>query len=136
RYVASADEFGCTVMSAPPRPPKKKPDDPSWGAVISHALRNPPLADALGLRYEFELPIAKPADFVEGGWLFVTLDPADGGTGYAGAWAASPDAVKCYAARLPALAAKRQIFSAVLFPVANPAATPVTPDESALDQAI
>jgi hypothetical protein len=136
RFVASADAFGCTVAAEKPTPLPARPPDPSWGAVISHALRNPSLADALGLRYRFKLDIADATPFAGGGWLFVTLDPADGGTGYAAAWAATPDALKCYAARLPALAAKRQIFSAVLFPVTNPAAAPPTPDESVLDQAI
>jgi hypothetical protein len=135
-YVASADEYGCTINARDPRPLPKHRPDPSWGAVISHALRNPPLADALGLRYEFSVAIANPADYDEGGWLFVTLDPSDGGTGYAAGWTATPDAVKCYAARLPPLTAKRQLFSAVLFPASNPAAPPVIPDEAVLDQAI
>ncbi len=134
-FVATADEFGCTVSAQNPTPLPAKQPDPSWGAVISHALRSPPLADALGLRYRFHVDIADPTPFAGGGWLFVTLDPADGGTGYTAAWSATPDAVKCYATRLPALAAKRQLFTAVLFPVTNPAA-PSTPDEAVLDQAI
>ena len=44
--------------------------------------------------YTFSLPIADPAPFADGGWLFVTLDPADGGTGYGAAWSAAPDTVQ------------------------------------------
>jgi hypothetical protein len=137
RYVGSADEFGCTMRGQVPQPPVTTRPDPSWGEVLSHALRNPALADALGLRYTFTVPIADPTPYADGGWLYVTLDPADAGTGYAAAWALTADAVKVYASRLPALAAtQRAIFTAVLFPVANPAAPPTTPDEAALDEAI
>lgn len=136
-YVGSTDEFGCTVRGQDPQPLPATRPDPSWGQVISYALRNPALADALGLRYTFSVPIADPSPYATGGWLFVTLDQGDGGTGYGAAWAASPDAVKVFAARIPQLAADpRPVFAAVLFPVGNPAAPPVTPDESAIDEAI
>jgi hypothetical protein len=135
--VATADEFGCAVRGQQPTPLPARQPDPSWGEVISHALRNPALATALGLRYAFTVDITDPAGFADGGWLFVTLDANDGGTGFAAAWAATPDAVKTYAARLPALAgSRRAVFTAVLFPVANPAAPPQPPDQSLLDTAI
>jgi len=137
-YVASADEFGCTMRTQKPSPLPPQQPDPTWGAVISHALRNPALADALGLRYTISVPLGDVDSFANGGWLFVTLDSADGGTGYASAWNANPDAIKIYAARLPALnaPAKRAIFTAVLFPVANPNAPAATPDQALLDTAI
>jgi hypothetical protein len=136
-FVATADEFGCAVRGQQPSPLPAQQPDPTWGAVISHALRNPALATALGLRYAFTVDITDPAGFAGGGWLFVTLDTNDGGTGFAAAWAAAPDAVKTYAARLPALASsQRTVFTAVLFPVTNPAASPQQPDESLLDTAI
>ena len=40
-------------MRAPSPGAAAPPRSTSWGEVISHALRNPYLADALGLRYEF-----------------------------------------------------------------------------------
>ena len=86
--VASADDFGCTLRSQQPAPPSTDPRVTSWGQVISHALRNPFLADALGLRYAFTIGANAAAAFAEGGWLYVTLDDADGGTNYASAWAA------------------------------------------------
>ena len=93
-FVATADEFGCAVLGQQPTPPWAQQPDPIWGAVISHALRNPVLATALGLRHAVTVPVPDAAYFSAGGWLFVTLDPDDGGTGYAAAWAATPDAVK------------------------------------------
>ncbi|MBV9439186.1 MAG: hypothetical protein JOZ24_04255 [Candidatus Eremiobacteraeota bacterium] len=137
--VASNDEFGCIMRGQHPAPIATRPRPTSWGEVISHALRNPVLATALGLRYAFSLREAAAASLAaSGGWFYVMLDPADGGTHYAAAWNATPDAVKCYAARIPALdgAKPRPVFTAVLFPVANPAAAPVTPDEAEIDAAI
>jgi hypothetical protein len=136
-FAGSLDEFGCTMRAQEPQKPPPTRPDPAWGEVISHALRNPSLADALGLRYTFSVPIADPTPFADGGWLFVTLDPADGGTGYGAAWTATPDAVRVFAARLPALTANsRAVFAAVLFPVTNSAAVPPTPDQGAIDEAI
>jgi len=136
-FAGSIDEFGCTMRAQQPRPLPPTRPDPSWGEIISHALRNPVLADALGLRYTFSVPIPDPAQFADGGWLFVTLDAADGGTGYGAAWTATPDAVRVFAARLPALTATpRAVFAAVLFPVINPAGVPPTPDQGAIDEAI
>lgn len=134
--VASLDDFGCTLNGQRPSKIPPGPRSTSWGEVISHALRNPYLADALGLRYEFTLGGDDARSFADGGWLYVTLDPADG---YFNLWDVSlHDAVKCYAARIPPLplARPRQLFTAVLFPVANPKGTPATPNEGEIDQAI
>ncbi len=134
--IASLDDFGCTLRGQTPAGIDPGPRTTSWGELISYALRNPYLATALGLRYEFAIDAQKAAGLADGGWLYVTLDPADP---YSGPWnGALPDAVKCYAARIPALkpGAARQVFTPVLFPVANPRGTPVTPDEAEIDQAI
>jgi hypothetical protein len=141
--VSTADAFGCTVRNGDVAPINPKRPDPNWGQVMSYALRNKLLADALGLRYTIVIPHHDASAFVgNGGWLFVAPDANDGGTGYAAAWAADGDLIKCYAARIPALTAgvKRRVFSAVLFAVHNPG--PVTnpstgaPDERAIDTAI
>ena len=135
--VASTEDFGCTLRGQRPPGIDPGPRTTTWGEVISHALRNPFLADALGLRYEFTLQGADAQAFAAGGWLYVTLDPADP---YFAPWDTTlHDAVKSYAARIPALTVatpSRQLFCAVLFPVANPKAAPVTPDESEIDAAI
>ncbi len=138
-YAATPEDFRCALrdrqptLPLPPPPPRTV----SWGQVISYALRNPALARALGLIWDFIVPAeALPAGGLpDGGWLFVSPQAADGGTGLTAAWQATPDAVKCYASYIPPLAAARPLFSAVLFPVANPAAPPVTPDQGALDRA-
>jgi hypothetical protein len=141
--VSTADAFGCTVRGGDIAPINPGRPDPNWGQVLSYALRNRLLADALGLRYTFDVPADVAAAFGDaGGWLFVAPDTNDGGTGYAAAWAVNADLIKCYAARIPALAAgtARRVFSAVLFPVHNDGPVPHpstgTPDEGAVDAAI
>jgi hypothetical protein len=135
--VGSLDDFGCTLRGQKPAPLKTTPRSTSWGEVISHALRNPYLADALGLRYEFTLGGDDAKTLAtNGGWLFAALDPSDA---YFSVWDASlHDAVKAYATRIPPLAAgsPRQVFTAVLFPVANPKGTQPQANEAEFDQAI
>jgi hypothetical protein len=108
------NEFGCALRDAPvgtledPKPPATV----TWGAVLSFALRQPLLARALGLLHEVTIPVAPSTLLNAGGWLFIELDPA-------GSIAlTNPDAVRRYAARMPALAATpRPLFAAVLLPV-------------------
>ena len=138
-FAATPDDFRCALRDRQPALPLPPPParTVSWGQVISYALRNPALARALGLIWDFKVPAeAMPAGGLpDGGWLFVGPLAADGGSGLTAAWLATPDAVKCYASFIPPLTAARPLFSAVLFPVANPNAPPVTPDQGALDLA-
>jgi hypothetical protein len=111
--AATTDEFGCAIRSEVPEqvtgPPPKVI---KWGALLSYALRQPTLATRLGLRYELSIPIADPAMYKDGGWLFLELAKGD-------AWAAAaqPGEIRLYASRIPALDDSRQVFAAVLFPV-------------------
>jgi hypothetical protein len=81
----------------------------SWGRIIAYALRQPALAEALGL--VGQVTVTRDADFfVAGGWLFIDLHAiSDVGAGQAAH----------YAARVPPLigGASRALFAAVLFPV-------------------
>jgi hypothetical protein len=106
-------EFGCALRDTPvgkrddPPPPKNV----TWGAVLSFALRQPKLARALGLLHDITIPVVPSALLNAGGWLFIELDPA-------GPIVPAPDAVRRYAARMPALATTpRHLFAAVLLPV-------------------
>jgi hypothetical protein len=114
-FAVTDDSYECALNCAtePPPPGAPRPvNDWTWGRVIALALRQPRLAQRLGLLYE--LTVAPPsADFYQdGGWLFVTIAP---GSAYA-ALAGTP-AVQTYAARLPALATPRPLFGRVLFPI-------------------
>ncbi len=134
--AATPEAFACALRGRqpnfPPDPPPTRPT--AWGEVLSHALRNPALARALGLIRDFQINIDPAAFAGSGGWLYVTPGSADDGTGLQVAWTANPDVVRCYAALIPPLDAPRSLFSALLFPVSNPK-SPITPDQEQLDRA-
>lgn len=115
RYMRERDDYECALHEAATN--QQAEENPvvlstslTWGRVIAHALRQPVLAEALGLMGQAS--VAPPAGFFEhGGWLFVDLhDTSDG--------AATVGLVARYAARIPPLTGTpRAIFAAVLFPV-------------------
>jgi len=113
------DSYRCALTDS--RPPAKKPihstNEVSWGKVIALALRQPLLAEQLGLIYTADV-ILPSADFLaSGGWVYVDLDPS---SDFAGNVLANPTLLQRYGARLPALAAtSRSIFAAVQFPVSS-----------------
>ena len=118
-FTVTDDSYFCTMRSGTGKPPYKKiKPDPvpkfPWGKVIAIAMRQPILAEALGLIRPMD--IAVPAHFFdEGGWIYVTLAPASDAFGLT----TITDGLKIYATRLPALPAPRPLFTPVLFPVAS-----------------
>jgi hypothetical protein len=121
-YTRTDDSYACAhtqVGTARPLPDRAAPIP--WGRVIAIALRQPLLAEALGLIRP--LTVAVPAGALDhGGWLHVTLDPS----GDAGLLGIS-GALAVFATRIAPLPAPRALFSPVLFPV--PASTTVSYDE-------
>jgi len=109
------NEFGCAIreviggLENDPKPPNEM----TWGKLIAFALRQPLLARALGFIYDFTPTLPDAAALKDGGWLFLALDPNAPGQPSP----AKPDAIRSYAARLPALDGARELFAAVLFPL-------------------
>lgn len=106
------DCYACAHRRVPE--PKQMPDRAApipWGRVIAIALRQPRLAEALGLVRPLEVPV--PAAALEhGGWLHATLaPPGDAGL------LAEADALDVFAARIGPLAEKASLFTPVLFPL-------------------
>ena len=127
--IRDGDEFFCGLRSQAPTAvnPSLPPPDSSiaWGQVISYALRQPVLAQALGLVYPIRLNVS-PALVAGGGFVWVTLDTSNPANPWVNDFNANPDAVKSYAARLPELdsANTRPVFAARLFPVVAPPTDP------------
>jgi len=110
RYICALAD-GPRPDKRPPRPPVP----PKWDAVLAMAIRQPVLAERLGLIYITSVKLPDPSLYENGGWLYVTLD--DTSDYFA---AASPDFLKLYGARIPPLqeAVPAPVFASVLFPVA------------------
>jgi hypothetical protein len=113
------DSYHCAIKAPPPPGISLKAEPPvmSWGKVLAQALRQPALAEALGLVRP--LVVTPPAELVKaGGWVHVTLKVGSPWSGLLG----TPGAVRSFAARVPPLDDSRPLFTPVLFPVT---ATPV-----------
>lgn len=91
----------------------------SWGQALSHALRQPALARALGLVVDFELDFAALGlAAAQPAWLHASLDNTGMGES---ADSAPAEGVVSYAALLPPLDGRvRSLFAAVHFPLHAP----------------
>src|SRR6267142_4311957 len=124
------DSYRCAVRDAAPVPGfQRSSDEVSWGKVFAYALRQPLLAEQLGMVYDTQVEITA-AHFAQGGWLYIDLAA---GSDYQERQQANPYFVKRYAARVPPLKApnRRQVFAPLLFPVlfkTNPADPDPSPD--------
>jgi hypothetical protein len=118
-HVVDDDSYQCAVRSPPTGSFRKLPDPSAfgmpWGKVLALALRQPALAEVLGLIRPLTLTLPSGDLFQNGGWVYVTLAPASDAFELAG----EPDALKLYATRVPPLRQQRRLFTAVLFPVAT-----------------
>lgn len=114
-HLADGDAFDCALHeahAAQPPAPLELPATLRWGELLALALRQPRLAEELGLIGE--ATIVPDADvYARGGWLHVALSAAGDGAGV-------PGLALSYAARLPPLAATRPLYAAVLFPLDPP----------------
>ncbi|HEY8755591.1 MAG TPA: hypothetical protein VIN65_04475 [Candidatus Dormibacteraeota bacterium] len=111
-FALTDDSYACAHRQIrTPKPLPHRADPIPWGRVIAIALRQPRLAEALGLIRTVDVPV--PADALRnGGWVHVTLDPA-GDAGLLGI----PGALSVFASRIGPLTGPAPLFSAVLFPV-------------------
>ncbi|WP_340201938.1 hypothetical protein [Ascidiimonas sp. W6] len=111
------DTYQCLLNCPPKNPPTPVlPDDSvSWAEAFSFVIRQPKLAQELGLVYTLEVPLPNAQLLKNGGWIFISLDAASDYHHLLG----TPNFLKAYASRIPALNSNRPLFTPVLFPVAN-----------------
>jgi hypothetical protein len=130
--VVNDDSYSCAFQALPTHPfTVRNPPNPktAWGAVLAFALRQPVLAEALGLLRRLVVSPPTTDFFADGGWVFVAL-AAGGDAGLL----ALPGALSLYAARVPPLHDPRPVFNAVLFPVAD--TVPPGPYDDVIAEAI
>jgi len=118
------DTYHC-LMRCPPDPqPAAPPTVIGWGEALAFAMRQPRLAEALGLIVTLEVPLDAEPRLEHGGWLWVELAAA---SDYF-AQAAVPGFLRSFATRVPELpvADERAVFTPVVFPVSDDAAAAAT----------
>ncbi|MBZ5636271.1 MAG: hypothetical protein LAO55_24340 [Acidobacteriia bacterium] len=120
-FAKTDDSYHCAIKKSPKPDPtfKQSPDDVTWGRIIAFCLRQPLLAERIGLLYRLTLTLPDASYFQDGGWVYFNLlSPADFGI-------ANPAIeLKQYAARIPPIDSPRQVFAALLFPVVPGPAQP------------
>ena len=124
-FAKTDDSYHCAIK-CPPKP------DPAfvtsgnkipWGRVIGFCLRQPLLAEKIGVLHRFHLQLPSANYFGDGGWVYFEL------TSPLADFNINPLNVavelKHYAARIPAIDQPRQLFGALLFPVVPGPAQPI-----------
>ncbi len=116
---STGDGFLCSLGSAASAPSTTPVSayTINWGEIISYALRQPLIAQAMGLIYsQVSIPLTA-AQVISGGWIWIEIDTSNASNWYATLLSENAQAVSTYAARLPALTtAAQDVFAAVLFP--------------------
>jgi hypothetical protein len=115
-YFTSVDGFGCALNSQTPDINQVPSSTIAWGEILSYALRQPLICQAMGLAYlQVSIPL-DPSQVSGGGWIWLEIDTTDLDNWYAKLVTEQPGAVGTYAARLPALSTAQDVFAAILFP--------------------
>jgi hypothetical protein len=115
-FFTAVDGFGCAIGSQTPDTTQTPSYTIAWGEILSYALRQPLICQAMGLAYlEISIPL-DPSQAAGGGWIWLEIDTTNLDNWYAKLITEQPKSVSTYAARLPALTAAQDVFAAILFP--------------------
>jgi hypothetical protein len=114
------DSYHCAIRrSSTSNPAFVKSDHTvTWGRVIAFALRQPLLAERMGLIHRLDITLPGGDFFKDGGWIACRLASAPGDFSIVN----PATELRSYAARIPPIDRKRQLFAAVLFPYVASAA--------------
>lgn len=119
------DTYRC-LMECPPDPEPPLPEMViGWGEALAFAMRQPRLAEALGLIVPLDVPLDAAPRLENGGWLWVELAS---GSDFASEASATPGFLRAFATRVPGLPVDddRPIFTPVVFPVSDDATQAAT----------
>jgi hypothetical protein len=120
-FAKTDDSYHCAIKGSSEKNGafKQSKDEITWGRVVAFCLRQPLLAERIGLLHR--VPVTLPADdyFKDGGWVSCRLASALADFDIVNA----DTELRSYAARIPPIDTPRQLFAALQFPVvAGPAA--------------
>jgi hypothetical protein len=109
------DSYQCAIKNTQGPDPgfAQSSDTISWGRVIAFCLRQPLLAEKMGLLYKTSVNLLSATYFENGGWIYFDLVSDPGKLGIL-----ATD-IRTYAARIPFISGPRQIFAVTLFPVVD-----------------
>lgn len=115
-FAVTDDSYQCAFKKAPEPDPafKQGKNFVTWGRIIAFCLRQPLLAERMGLLHPLRnLTLPRANYFENGGWIYFNL------TSNLSEFDISNPAtqLKLYAARIPEISQPRQLFAALLFPV-------------------
>ena len=115
------DTYHCLMNCPPDLQPPPPPTVIGWGEALAFAMRQPRLAEALGMIVILDVPLDAAPRLEQGGWLWVELAAA---SDYFAQAAATPGFLRSFATRVPELpvADERAVFTPVVFPVSDDAA--------------
>ncbi|HTL07486.1 MAG TPA: hypothetical protein VL307_04480, partial [Chitinophagaceae bacterium] len=123
-YAKTDDSYHCAIKNTTEKNPAfaQSKNDLTWGRVIAFCLRQPLLAEKMGLLFKWTLTLPAADYFANGGWVYfnLTADTTD----FSIAPANKDIELKQYAARIPTITQPRPLFGAVLFPVVKGPAQP------------
>jgi hypothetical protein len=128
-FGAIDDEYGCALKasSMPSTQPLPEPSvDLGWGDVLQFALRQPLLAERLGMLFRVDVPVPAGHAMRDGGWIYTELDAAGD---FAAEAAGNAELTASYAARVPAFETARPFFVPNLVAVATGPGTPPIDDD-------
>jgi hypothetical protein len=109
------DSFHCAIKSTGDPDPAfvQSSNTITWGRAIAFCLRQPLLAEKMGLLLRTQIGLSAADYFADGGWIYLDLISDPGELGIVN----PATEIKTYAARIPLVDGPRQLFAAVLFPV-------------------
>jgi hypothetical protein len=111
------DSYHCLVKCPPEPQAPQPPTAIGWGEALAFAMRQPRLAEALGLIVSLDVPLDAAPRLEQGGWLWVELAAASDFF----AQTSSAGFLRSFATRVPPLpvADERNVFTPVIFPVSD-----------------
>lgn len=119
-FAKTDDSYHCAIKGSSEKNPnfKQSKDEITWGRVVAFCLRQPLLAERIGLLHRIQVTLPSGDYFTDGGWVSCRLTSALADFDIADA----DTELRSYAARIPAITGPRQLFAALQFPVvAGPA---------------
>src|SRR5947208_1216174 len=121
-FAVTDDSYRCAIERTPDANPafQQSADNITWGRVIAFCLRQPLLAESIGLLHHVSINLPTPNYFENGGWVYFDLISALADFDITD----RDKELRQYSARIPIVDRPRHLFAALVFPVVPGPAQP------------